>query len=135
MVRSYCWNYSLKHKATVRFDRMDALQKSEYEPHKKLIKYYKEKSIPELTKLVKRQRIAVTVEKMQHGTLSYQSFLDNDSAKHYMIMKHSLYWQYTVVMASKTWPYMEQLNRIVLMQQESGIRYYWEYLVKSFEHY
>lgn len=30
-------------------------------------------------------------------------------------------------MTSKTWPFMDQLNRIVLMQAESGIGGYWEY--------
>lgn len=30
-------------------------------------------------------------------------------------------------MTSKTWPFMNQLNRIVLMQAESGIGGYWEY--------
>lgn len=90
------------------------------------------KSIPELRQLVKQHKMAVTVEMMQHGALSYQSFIDKESSKYYMIMKQPMYWEYTIVMASKTWPFMEQLNRIVLMQQESGIRYYLEYSVIIF---
>lgn len=76
--------------------------------------------------------MAFSVEILQHGTVSYQSFLDKESSKHYMIMKEPMYWTYTVVMSSKTWPFMEQLNRIVFFQQESGLRYYWQYLVKLF---
>lgn len=109
--------------------RLEAIQGSDYPPHRKLIKNYKVKTIPELHQLVQHHRMAITVEMLQHGTLSYQSFLDQESSKYYMIMKQPLYWQNTVVMSSKTWPFMEQLNRIVFMQQESGIRYYWEYLV------
>lgn len=113
------------------FYRLEAIQQSDYPPHKQLIKNYVVKSIPELRVLVQQQKIAVTVEMMQHGTLCYQSFIDKMSSKHYMMMKQPMYWEHTVVMASKTWPFMEQLNRIVFMQQESGIRYYWEYLVNS----
>lgn len=114
----------------LQFYRMDALRNSDYPPHKKLIKNYNVKTIPELTQLVQQNKFAVTVEMLQHGTLSYQSFLDKESSKHYMIM-NPMYWQNTIVMSSKTWPFMEQLNRIVFMQQESGIRYYWEYLVNA----
>lgn len=108
---------------------MNTIEQSEYPPHKKLLQDFIVKSIPELHQLVQQKRIAVAVEMMQHGTLSYQAFLDKESSKYYMIMKQPMYWQHTVVMSSKTWPFMEQLNRFVFMQQESGIRYYWEYLV------
>lgn len=99
---------------------------SDYPPHIQLIKNYLVKSIPEIHSLVQQHKMAVTVEIMQHGTLSYQEFLDKESSKYYMIMKHPMYSQHTTVVATKTWPFMEQLNRIVFMQQESGIRYYWE---------
>ncbi len=111
---------------------MDALQESDYAPHKKLVKNYLLKTISELHELVKQRTFAVTVEQMEHGTLSYQSFLSRELSKDYMIMKHPLYSSFTTVYTSKTWPFMEQLNRIVLMQQESGIRYYWEYLVNIY---
>lgn len=111
---------------------MEPIRRSDYPPHSTLIKNYISKSIPELGQLIQQHKMAITVERMQHGTLSYQSFLDQESSKYYMIMKEPMFWEHTVVMASKTWPFMEQLNRIVFMQQESGIRYYWEYLVNTF---
>lgn len=89
------------------------------------------KPIPELGSLVREHKIAVTLEMMQHGTLSYQSYIDKDASKYYMIMKQPMYWEYTIVIASKTWPFMEQINRIIFMQQESGIRYYWEHSVSG----
>lgn len=109
--------------------RMDAIRQSAYGPHKILIKNFQVKPLPYLRYQVDHQKMAVMVERMQHGTLSYQQFIDEDSSKHYMLMKNPVYWEYTIAMASKTWPFMEQLNRIIFMQQESGIRYYWEYLV------
>lgn len=66
------------------------------------------------------------LETMQYGTLTYQEFIDKPSSKYYMLMKQQVYWQGTTIMTSKTWPFMEQLNRVVFMQQESGINYYWE---------
>lgn len=76
--------------------------------------------------------MAVMLETMQDGTLTYQSFIDKESSYYYMMMKKQVYWQGTYIMTSKTWPFMEQLNRMVLMQQESGIRYYWEQSVDIF---
>ncbi len=84
------------------------------------------RSIPEVLKLVQQHRTAVMLETMQYGTLTYQEFIDKPSSKYYMLMNQQVYWQGTIIMASKTWPFMEQLNRIVFMQQESGINYYWE---------
>lgn len=74
--------------------------------------------------------MAITVETLQYGALSYEPFIDNDASEYYMMMNAPLYWQYTVIMSSKTWPFMEQLNRIVQMQLESGIGYYWELKVQ-----
>ncbi|XP_037041531.1 uncharacterized protein LOC119078161 [Bradysia coprophila] len=96
------------------------------------VKKFTVKSIPELRELVRQKRVAITMERMQHGTLSYLSYLERESSKNYMVMKQPMYWQYTTVMASKTWPFMEQLSRIVLLQQESGLQRYWEYLVNIF---
>lgn len=102
------------------------LQKSDYPPHIKFVEKYIVQGIPEIFQLVQQHRMAVTLETMQHGTLSYQEYIDKASSKYYMLMKQQAYWQGTTIMTSKTWPYMEQLNRIVFMQQESGISYYWE---------
>lgn len=84
------------------------------------------KSIPDVLKLVQKHKVAIMLETMQYGTLTYQEFIDKPSSKYYMLMKQQAYWQGTTIMASKTWPFMEQLNRIVFMQQQSGIGYYWE---------
>lgn len=112
-------------------DWLFAIQQSDYPPYKKFVKHYIVKSIPEVHKLMKQQKFAVTLETMQHGTLSYQPYFDKDDSTFLMMTKYPVYWQDTVIMTSKTWPFMEQLNRIVLMQQESGIRYYWEQLVSE----
>lgn len=74
--------------------------------------------------LTQQRKIAVMLEIMQSGTMSYQPYIDKESSKYYMVMKDSMYWTPTIIMTSKTWPFMEQLNRIILMQQESGIREY-----------
>ncbi|KAG4071256.1 hypothetical protein HA402_003960 [Bradysia odoriphaga] len=105
------------------------LQNSDYPPHKKYVDKYTVRSIPDLLKLVQRHRTAVMLETMQYGTLTYQPFIDEPSSEYYMLMKQQVYWQGTIIMSSKTWPFMEQLNRIVFMQQESGIKYYWELTV------
>ncbi|KAJ6637235.1 hypothetical protein Bhyg_09965 [Pseudolycoriella hygida] len=110
---------------------MEAIKNSDDPTHKTIIKGYVVKPIPELRVLVQQQKIAISVEMLQHGTLSYQSYLDKESSKHYMLMPHPIYWEHTIVMSSKTWPFMEQLNRIIFMQQESGIRYYWEHSAAS----
>lgn len=108
---------------------MNSILLTTYEPYKIFIKNFLNKPLPYLRQKVDRHEMVVMLERMQHGTLVYQQYITADSSKHYILMKHPVYWEYTVVMTSKTWPFMEQLNRIVFMQQESGIRYNWEYSV------
>ncbi|XP_063707554.1 uncharacterized protein LOC134836266 [Culicoides brevitarsis] len=108
------------------WDWIFTIKQSDYPPFKKFVQKFVVKPIPEMHKLVKAEKFAVTLETMQHGTLSYQPYFDVEDSKFLMMTKHAIYWQDTVIMTSKTWPFMEQLNRIVLMQQESGIQYYWE---------
>lgn len=112
------------------FYRIFLIEESDYPPHRKYVEKFIVKPIPEVLELTQQHRMAVMLEIMQHGSLSYQPYIDEETSKHYMIMKEAMFWQGTLIMASKTWPFMEQLNRIVLMQQESGIRYYWEHGVR-----
>ncbi|XP_063702358.1 uncharacterized protein LOC134832305 [Culicoides brevitarsis] len=90
-------------------------------------KNFKVHAVEDFHKLVKQQRAAVIVETMQGGTLCYQQYIDRNDSKFLMVQKEPLYTAYTGIIASKTWPYMEQLNRIVMMQAESGIGAYWEH--------
>lgn len=76
-----------------------------------------------MLKFTQQRKMAIMLEIMQSGMMSYQPYIDGDSSRNYMIMREPMFWQATIIMTSKTWPFMEQLNRIVLMQQESGIRY------------
>lgn len=115
------------------FYRIYYIEESEYPPHQKFIEKFTVKSIPEIFKLTEQRDMAVMLEFMQSDTMSYQPYIDRESSENYMKMKEPLYWVATIIMTSKTWPYMEQLNRIILMQQESGIRYYWERGVNIFQ--
>lgn len=97
------------------------------------VKDYLVLPVTEFHKIVKEQRAAVIVETMQGGTLSYQAYLDRNDSRFLMIIKEPLYVIYTAIITTKTWPFMEQLNKIVFMQVESGIGSYWEHQV-SFYH-
>lgn len=112
------------------FYRLFLIDDSDYPPHQKYAEKFVVKPIPEMLELTQQRRLAVMLEIMQDGSLCYQPYIDEETSKNYMIMKEAIVWQATIIMASKTFAFMEQLNRIVLMQQESGIRYYWEHGVK-----
>lgn len=72
--------------------RIFSVAQSDYPPHKKYVSEYVVKTFPELHKLVKQQKIAITLETMQNGILSYQPYFDKEDSKFLMLMKHPLYW-------------------------------------------
>lgn len=106
-----------------------AVQQSTEPVQVRYVKNFLVLSVEEFHELVKQKKAAVIVETMQDGTLTYQSYVDKNDSRFLMIMKEPLYAQYTAMITSKTWPFIAQLNRIVFMQIESGIRSYWEYRV------
>lgn len=95
------------------------------------VKKFKVHSVTEYHKLVSKKKAAVIVETMQGGTLSYQEYIKRNDSKFLMVQKDTLYTAWTGIITPKTWPYMEQLNRIVFMQAESGIGSYWEHKVRK----
>lgn len=110
---------------------MFTIEQTDNEILKKFMAKYIVKAAPQLLKSVQKRKMAITVETLQYGTLSYEPFIDRATSEYYMMMKEPLYWQFSVVMSSKTWPFMRELNRIVFMQRESGIGYYWELKVSA----
>lgn len=106
---------------------------STYPPHKKYVsKFVEEISLKKIHEWVSEQRMAVIVQQMQAKPLVFFDYVDRNDSKFLMIMKQPLYYQYTAILTTKTWPWIDQLNRIVFMQQESGIWRYWAYKVIFF---
>uniref|UniRef100_A0A336LV05 CSON002664 protein n=1 Tax=Culicoides sonorensis TaxID=179676 RepID=A0A336LV05_CULSO len=103
------------------------LEESNIPTHKEYVKKFIVQPGEDWLKDVNAQRAAAMVETMEHGTLVYQPYINKNNSKFLMMLKETLYKEYTALITTKTWPYMEQLNRIVLMQMESGIKSYWEY--------
>lgn len=102
--------------------------KSSTDPvEKTYVSQFKTGTDEELHRLLKSRKIAVIADKTQGGTITVQGLIDPETSEFLMVMKEPLYTQYTALIASKTWPYMEQLNQIAFMQRESGVRKYWEY--------
>lgn len=73
------------------------------------------------------QDMAIILEALQFGTVCIAEYMDESTAKNYMLTKEDMYWEQTVMPSRKTWPYMELMNRIILMQAESGINRHWEF--------
>ncbi|XP_063702357.1 uncharacterized protein LOC134832303 [Culicoides brevitarsis] len=104
-----------------------AIKESSDPNHQKYVSKFIVPETEDLQKLIKDEKIAVALDRTQAGTASVHNLLTRDDSKHLMIMKERLYAQYSVLIASKTFPYMEQLNKMAFWQQESGIREIWEY--------
>uniref|UniRef100_A0A336LSD3 CSON002663 protein n=1 Tax=Culicoides sonorensis TaxID=179676 RepID=A0A336LSD3_CULSO len=113
-----------------------AIQQSSDPAHKLYSSKFIEISIEKVQSLVKTRNMAVVCDKTQGGTVTIEGLIDQNDSQFMMIMQQPMYHQYTALIASKTWPYMEQLNRIAYMQQESGIQKIWEYeaMVNSMDH-
>lgn len=94
---------------------------------RRYVSKYMTASVEEFHRLLKNEKTAVVIDKTQGGTYSVLGFFDRDCSRLLMAMKEPIYKQYTALITSKTWPYMPQLNKLALMQQESGVRKYWEY--------
>lgn len=111
-----------------------AIMESTYPPHQKYVsKFIEELDLDKIHGWVKEERMAVIVDQMQDKTLVLFPYVNRNDSKFLMIMKQPLYFQYTAILTTKTWPWIEQLNRIVFMQQESGIWRYWAF--KVFMHF
>uniref|UniRef100_A0A336MNM8 CSON003529 protein n=1 Tax=Culicoides sonorensis TaxID=179676 RepID=A0A336MNM8_CULSO len=89
--------------------------------------HFKEMSMKELNEHGKAQDMAIILEALQFGTVCIAEYMDEEIAKNYMLTSDDMYWEQTVMPSRKTWPYMELMNKIILMQAESGIASYWEY--------
>lgn len=81
----------------------------------------------ELTTHARSQDMAIILEALQFGTVCIAEYMDETTAQNYMLTKSDMYWEQTVMPSRKTWPYMELMNKIILMQSESGINKHWEY--------
>lgn len=63
---------------------------------------------------------------MQYGNVCYGEYLDEELSKNFMITKEEVYWEQTLFLTTQTWPFMPILNKMILMQSESGIGRVWE---------
>lgn len=107
-----------------------AIMESKYPPHQKYTqKFVEELDLNKIRGWVKQQKMAVIVNQMQDRTLVLLPIVDRNDSKSLMMMKEPFYFQYTTLLTTKTWPWIQQLNRIVAMQQESGIWRYWAFKV------
>lgn len=114
--------------------RIMAIMESTYPPHQEYAKKFTEElDLNKIHGWVKQQKMAVIVDQMQDKTLVLLPIVDRNDSKFLMIMKKPLYFQYTTIITTKTWPWIEQLNRIVSMQQESGIWRYWAFKANLFK--
>lgn len=107
-----------------------ALQESRDPVHQKYVSKFIEMPKKEIRQLVKRKNMAIVIDKTQGGSVTIQGYIDEEDSKFLMIMNEPLYYQYSALIASKTWPYMQQLNQITFLQAEGGIRSYWEHQVR-----
>uniref|UniRef100_A0A336MLL3 CSON003528 protein n=1 Tax=Culicoides sonorensis TaxID=179676 RepID=A0A336MLL3_CULSO len=73
--------------------------------------------------------IFLTELTQNRAVCNLDNMMDHISAQNYMVAKEELTGQYTTVIAHKTWPFMEYMNRIIYAVTESGIREYWEFKV------
>lgn len=71
--------------------------------------------------------MAIILEVLQYGSVCYGDYLDEQLAHHFMISKEEVYWEQTLFFTTQTWPFMPQLNQMILMQSESGIGGVWEH--------
>ncbi|XP_039435049.1 glutamate receptor-like [Culex pipiens pallens] len=96
---------------------------------------------PHLQTLVQNYRILDTEELIRHRTkrdlgyvgersefdhFSPVDFLDEESSLLLQLLKDDLFWQTCIAAITKTWPFKERLNDLIMRVDQSGIQYYWE---------
>ncbi|EDS44674.1 conserved hypothetical protein [Culex quinquefasciatus] len=96
---------------------------------------------PHLQTLVENYRILDTEELIEHRTkrdlgyvgersefdhFSPVDFLDEESSLLLQLLKDDLFWQTCIAAITKTWPFKERLNDLIMRVDQSGIQYYWE---------
>lgn len=75
------------------------------------------------------QDLSFSVERLPYGHYAIGEYINTDNVNNYQLMLDDIYYEMCVAMSMKTWPYMNQLNDLILQISESGIQKYVEYEV------
>jgi preprotein translocase subunit Sec61beta len=75
------------------------------------------------------QDLSFSVERLPFGHYAIGEYINTHNVHHYHLMLDDIYYEMCVAMSMKTWPYMNQLNDLILQITESGIQQYVEYEV------
>ncbi|EAT48974.1 AAEL000089-PA [Aedes aegypti] len=70
-------------------------------------------------------------ERTQFGHFGPVDYLDVESSKHFQLLKEDLSYQYCVVILTKTCPFKQSFNDLMITIRQSGIQYFWETLVAN----
>lgn len=71
-------------------------------------------------------------EKTQFGHFVPIHYLDVESSRHFQLLKEDLSNQYCAVILTKTCPFKQTFNDLVIVVRQTGIQYFWETLVYIF---
>ncbi|XP_055543535.1 uncharacterized protein LOC129729080 [Wyeomyia smithii] len=98
----------------------------------------------ELQRLADKGNVAFCVGRQQNGHLVFGSWITHFNSHKYQLLLEDLYFVFHVAMATKTWPLMEQFNKLTMRTFDAALRYYEElvayntyldpYLNTLFEH-
>ena len=65
-------------------------------------------------------------ERTEFGHFGPVDYLDEESSLLLQLLKDDLFWQSCTAVITKTCPFMERLNELILTVDQSGIQHYWE---------
>ncbi|XP_055604897.1 uncharacterized protein LOC129753122 [Uranotaenia lowii] len=79
----------------------------------------------------KQQDLAYSIERLPYGHFAIGEYIDEEASTEFHLMMEDIYWENCVIMSSKTWPMMKQLDYLILWIFQTGIQRQWEHRVVS----
>ncbi|XP_055633900.1 uncharacterized protein LOC129774216 [Toxorhynchites rutilus septentrionalis] len=92
----------------------------------KLVSKFQVHSPLDLREFADQGNVAFATARLKYGHLMLGEWITAENVRKYQLMKEDLYFEHEVSMATKTWPLMEQFNKLTMRTIEASIRYYQE---------
>ncbi|XP_065072611.1 uncharacterized protein LOC135696992 [Ochlerotatus camptorhynchus] len=97
------------------------------QPHmKKLVKTYRTVSKEFLAKHTKMHDMGFVGERSEFQHFVPVDFVDSEASTMLQLLKDDLFWESVSALVTKTCPFMQKFNDLIMQVKQSGIQKYWE---------
>ncbi|XP_058817470.1 uncharacterized protein LOC131680777 [Topomyia yanbarensis] len=93
---------------------------------KKLVKNYRVVEEEYLYRHTKTHDLGFVGERTEFNHFVPSDFVDNEASTMLQLLKDDLYWETVVALVTKTSPFRQEFNNLLMQVKQSGIQHFWE---------